>query len=181
MQQKERRIHPAWIAAIVTFFTLVTTAGFRSAPSVLVIPLEDAFGWGRDQISLAISVNVLLYGLTAPFAAALMERFGIRRTVMAALTTVSAGAFLTIFIHAPWQLVATWGVIVGVGTGSMALVFAASITNRWFVEKRGLVVGALTAAGATGQLIFLPGLTRLSIDHGWKSISITISIAKRKK
>ena len=165
------------MAAIVTFFTLVATAGFRSAPSVLVIPLEDAFGWGRDQITLAIAVNVLLYGLTAPFAAALMERFGIRRTVMAALTTVSTGAFLTIFIHAPWQLVATWGVIVGVGTGSMALVFAASITNRWFVEKRGIVVGALTAAGATGQLIFLPGLTRLSLDHGWKSISITISIA----
>jgi MFS family permease len=177
MQQKERRLHPAWMAAIVTFFTLIATAGFRSAPSVLVIPLEDAFGWGRDQISLAISVNVLLYGLTAPFAAALMERFGIRRTVMAALTTVSIGAFLTIFIHAPWQLVATWGVIVGVGTGSMALVFAASIANRWFVEKRGIVIGALTAAGATGQLIFLPGLTRLSLDYGWKSISITISIA----
>jgi MFS family permease len=165
------------MAAVVTFFTLVATAGFRSAPSVLVIPLEDAFGWGRDQISLAISVNVLLYGLTAPFAAALMERFGIRKTVMAALTTVSLGAFLTIFIHAPWQLVATWGVIVGVGTGSMALVFAASIANRWFVKKRGIVVGALTAAGATGQLIFLPGLTRLSMAHGWKSISITISIA----
>ncbi len=177
MQKIRRRFHPAWMAAIVTFFTLVATAGFRSAPSVLVIPLEDAFGWGRDQISLAISVNVLLYGLTAPFAAALMERFGIRKTVMAALTTVSLGAFLTIFIHAPWQLVATWGVIVGVGTGSMALVFAASIANRWFVEKRGIVVGALTAAGATGQLIFLPGLTRLSMAHGWKSISITISIA----
>jgi len=177
MQKTRRRFHSAWIAAVVTFFTLVATAGFRSAPSVLVIPLEDAFGWGRDQISLAISVNVLLYGLTAPFAAALMERFGIRKTVMVALTTVSLGAFLTIFIHAPWQLVATWGVIVGVGTGSMALVFAASIANRWFVEKRGIVVGALTAAGATGQLIFLPGLTRLSMAHGWKSISITISMA----
>jgi len=175
MQKTQRRFHPAWMAAIVTFFTLVATAGFRSAPSVLIIPLEDAFGWGRDQISLAISVNVLLFGLTAPFAAALMERFGIRKTVMAALTTVSFGAFLTIFIHAPWQLVATWGVIVGVGTGSMALVFAATVANRWFVEKRGIVIGALTAAGATGQLIFLPGLTRLSMAHGWKSISITVS------
>ena len=175
MQKTQWRLHPAWMAAIVTFFTLVATAGFRSAPSVLIIPLEDAFGWGRDQISLAISVNVLLFGLTAPFAAALMERFGIRKTVMAALTTVSFGAFLTIFIHAPWHLVATWGVSVGVGTGSMALVFAATVANRWFVEKRGIVIGALTAAGATGQLIFLPGLTRLSMAHGWKSISITVS------
>jgi MFS family permease len=172
-----RRVHPAWIAALVTFFTLVATAGFRSAPSVLIVPLEEAFGWSRDQISLAISVNVLLYGLTAPFAAALMERFTVRKVVMGALTTVSTGAFLTTFVNAPWQLVLTWGVIVGVGTGSMALVFAATIANRWFVKRRGLVVGALTAAAATGQLVFLPGLTALSQDYGWRSIGLTIGAA----
>ena len=172
-----RRFHPAWIAAIVTFFTLVATAGFRSAPSVLIVPLEDAFGWGRDQISFAIAVNVLLFGLTAPFAAALMERFTVRKVVMAALTTVSTGAFLTTFVNAPWQLVLTWGVIVGIGTGSMALVFAATIANRWFVKRRGLVVGALTAAAATGQLVFLPGLTSLSESYGWKSIGLTIGAA----
>jgi len=172
-----RRVHPAWIAALVTFFTLVATAGFRSAPSVLIVPLEEAFGWGRDQISFAISVNVLLYGLTAPFAAALMERFTVRKVVIGALTTVSTGAFLTTFVNAPWQLVLTWGVIVGVGTGSMALVFAATIANRWFVKRRGLVVGALTAAAATGQLVFLPGLTALSQDYGWRSIGLTIGAA----
>ena len=171
------KVHPAWIAAIVTFFTLVATAGFRSAPSVLIVPLEDAFGWNREQISLAISVNVLLFGLTAPFAAALMDRFTVRKVVMSALTTVSIGAFLTTQIHAPWQLVATWGVIVGIGTGSMALVFAATVANRWFVKRRGLVIGGLTAASATGQLIFLPGLTRLSELHGWKSIGLTIGAA----
>lgn len=174
---KVRRVHPAWIAAVVTFFTLVATAGFRSAPSVLIVPLEEAFGWGRDQISLAISVNVLLYGLTAPFAAALMERFTVRKVVMGALTTVSAGAFLTTLVNAPWQLVMTWGVIVGIGTGSMALVFAATVANRWFVKRRGLVVGALTAAAATGQLVFLPGLTSLSTDYGWRSIGLTIGTA----
>ena len=172
-----RRIHPAWIAALVTFFTLVATAGFRSAPSVLIVPLEEAFGWGRDRISLAISVNVLLYGLTAPFAAALMERFTVRKVVMGALTTVSTGAFLTTFVQAPWQLVLTWGVIVGVGTGSMALVFAATVANRWFVKRRGLVVGGLTAAAATGQLVFLPGLTSLSGSYGWESIGLTIGTA----
>ena len=172
-----RRFHPAWIAAAVTFFTLVATAGFRSAPSVLIVPLEEAFGWGRDQISLAISVNVLLYGLTAPFAAALMERFTVRKVVMGALPTVSTGAFLTTFVNAPWQLVLTWGVIVGVGTGSMALVFAATVANRWFVKRRGLVVGGLTAAAATGQLVFLPGLTTLSSEYGWRSIGLTIGTA----
>ena len=171
------KIHPAWIAAIVTFFTLIATAGFRSAPSVLIIPLEDAFGWNREEISLALSVNVLLYGLTAPFAAALMERFTVRKVIMGALITVSTGAFLTTLVHAPWQLVATWGVIVGIGTGSMALVFAATVANRWFVKRRGIVIGGLTAASAMGQLIFLPGLTRLSQLYGWKSIGLTIGAA----
>ena len=175
MAPVSRRIHPGWIAVAVTFATLMATAGFRSAPSVLIVPLEDAFGWSRSDISLAVAINVLLFGLMSPFAAALMEKFGIRRVVMSALTTISIGAFLTIFIHAPWQLIATWGVIVGIGTGSMALVFAATVANRWFVAKRGLVTGVLTAASATGQLIFLPGLSHLANTYGWKSVSITVS------
>ncbi|MEY2769341.1 MAG: hypothetical protein RL359_977 [Actinomycetota bacterium] len=175
MSAPSRRIHPGWIAVAVTFATLMATAGFRSAPSVLIVPLEDAFGWSRSDISLAVAINVLLFGLVAPFAAALMEKFGIRKVVMSALTTVSIGAFLTIFIQAPWQLIATWGVIVGVGTGSMALVFAATVANRWFVQKRGIVTGLLTAATATGQLIFLPGLSHLALTYGWKSVSITVA------
>ena len=172
---KLKKIHPAWFAAIVTFLTLVATAGFRSAPSVLVVPLEESFGWSRDDISLAIAINVLLFGLTAPFAAALMERFGIRRVVMTALTTVGTGAFSTIFMTKPWHLIGLWGVVVGVGTGSMALVFAATIVNRWFIARRGLVIGALTAATATGQLIFLPGLSALATNVGWKSVSVTVA------
>ena len=175
MSSTQRRIHPGWIAVAVTFVTLMATAGFRSAPSVLIVPLEDAFGWSRSDISLAVAINILLFGLVSPFAAALMEKFGIRKVVMLALTTVSSGAFLTIFIQAPWQLIATWGVIVGVGTGSMALVFAATVANRWFVAKRGLVIGILTAAAATGQLIFLPGLSHLAHTYGWKSVSITVA------
>ena len=175
MSKASRRIHPAWFAVAVTFATLMATAGFRSAPSVLIVPLEDAFGWSRSDISLAVAINVLLFGLVAPFAAALMEKFGIRKVVMSALTTVSIGAFLTIFIQAPWQLIATWGVIVGIGTGSMALVFAATVANRWFVQKRGIVTGLLTAATATGQLIFLPGLSHMALTYGWKSVSITVA------
>ena len=172
-----RKLHPAWIAVAITWMTLVAAAGYRSAPSVLIVPLEDAFGWSRSQISLAISVNILLYGLTAPFAAALMERFTVRKVVMCALTAVSLGAFGTIFMNAPWQLVLLWGVVVGVGTGSMALVFAATIASRWFLQRLGLVTGALTAAAATGQLVFLPALSSIAINHGWKSVSITIAVA----
>lgn len=153
----------------------MATAGFRSAPSVLIVPLGDAFDWSRSDISLAVAINLLLYGLVAPFAAALMDRFGIRKVVMTALLVVSAGSALTIFIQKPWHFIALWGVVVGVSTGSMALVFAATVANRWFVARRGLVTGALTAAAATGQLIFLPGLSHLAINVGWKYVSITVA------
>jgi predicted MFS family arabinose efflux permease len=170
------RIHPAWIVAGITFGTLFATAGFRRAPSVLILPLEEDFGWRRDVISLAVAINVLLYGLTAPFAAALMERFTVRKVVMAALTTVGTGALLTIWMSQSWHLMLLWGVVVGVGTGSMALVFAATIANRWFVKRRGLVIGILTAAAASGQLVFLPGLSKLAQDPGWRASSLVIAL-----
>ena len=171
------KIHPAWIVAGITFATLFATAGFRSAPSVLILPLEEDFGWRRDVISLAVAINVLLYGFTAPFAAALMERFTVRKVVMAALTTVGTGALLTIWMSQSWHLMLLWGVVVGVGTGSMALVFAATIANRWFVKRRGFVVGILTAAAASGQLVFLPGLSKLAQDPGWRASSLVIALA----
>jgi MFS family permease len=172
-----KKFHPAWPVAFVTFLVLVVTAGIRATPSVLVVPLEEAFGWRRDQIALAIAINVFLFGLVAPFAAALMERFGVRKVVLTALSLVTGGAFSTTLINSPIQLIATWGVIVGVGTGSMALVFGGTIANRWFVKNRGLVIGIFTASSATGQLIFLPGLAYLAKTSGWKTVSISVSIA----
>ncbi len=170
----KQKIHPGWIAVTVTFFTLMASAGYRSAPSVLIVPLEDAFGWSRSQIALAVSINVLLFGLVAPFAAALMERFTVRKVVMSALALVSLSATSTVFMTQPWHLWALWGIGVGVGAGSMALVFAATIANRWFVARKGIVVGALTAATASGQLIFLPLLSHFALTYGWKSVSLTV-------
>lgn len=172
---KKARIHPAWLVAGITFATLFATAGFRSAPSVLILPLEEDFGWSRDVISGAVAINVLLYGLTAPFAAALMERFTVRRVVMSALTIVGTGALLTVFMNKSWHLILLWGVVVGIGTGSMALVFAATIANRWFVQRRGLVMGILTAAAASGQLVFLPGLSKLAMNPGWRASALVIA------
>jgi MFS family permease len=172
-----RRPHRAWAVAAVTFVALVGAAGFRATPGVLILPLQDEFGWSRATVSLAVSVNLLLYGLTAPFAAALMERFGIRRIVAGALGLVAAGSALTTLMTQSWQLVACWGVLVGLGTGSMALVFAATIANRWFVHRRGLVVGILTAGGAAGQLVFLPLLSVLVERHGWRSAALVVAAA----
>nr|BFE88703.1 hypothetical protein GCM10020093_113040 [Planobispora longispora] len=141
-------------------------------PGALIDPLQREFGWTRGTISLAVSVNLLLYGLTAPFAAALMERFGIRRIVASALMLVTLGSGLTVFMTTGWQLVLLWGVLVGLGTGSMALALVATVTGRWFVRHRGLVTGVLTAGGATGQLVFLPAVAALSESHGWRAASL---------
>jgi MFS family permease len=172
-----RKIHRAWLVAGVAFVAIIGAAGFRATPGVLIRPLQDEFGWSRGTISAAVSVNLLLFGLTAPFAAALMDRFGIRRVVASALTLVAVGSGLTVFMTASWQLVMLWGVFVGLGTGSMALVFTATIAGRWFVKHRGLVTGVLTAAGATGQLIFLPLLASLAANYGWRTASLTVTVA----
>ncbi len=126
-------------------------------------------------MSLAVSVNLLLYGLTAPFAAALMDRFGMRRVVASALALVALGAGGSILMTASWQLVVFWGVMIGLGTGSMALVFAATVANRWFVRRRGLVMGVLTAGSATGQLIFLPPVAALAESSGWRTASLLVA------
>ncbi|MER6097867.1 MFS transporter [Streptomyces sp. NPDC001728] len=171
------RVHRAWFVAAVTFVTIIGAAAFASLPGLLIEPLNTEFDWSRGTIGFAVSVNLALYGLTAPFAAALMDRFGIRRVVAVALTVISVGSVLTVWMTAAWQLVLYWGVLVGLGSGSMALAFAATVTNRWFVARRGLVTGILTAAGASGQLVFLPLLSWLVEHHGWRPAAVTVSLA----
>ncbi|MFJ2234482.1 MFS transporter [Streptomyces sp. NPDC087859] len=171
------RIHRAWFVAAVTFVTIIGAAAFRSLPGLLIDPLHEDFGWSRGTIGAAVSVNLALYGLTAPFAAALMDRYGIRRVVAVALTVIAAGSGLTVWMTAAWQLLLCWGLLVGLGSGSMALAFAATVTNRWFTERRGLVTGILTAASASGQLIFLPALSWMVENHSWRPAAVTVSLA----
>jgi sugar phosphate permease len=172
-----RRVHYAWVVAAVTFIALLGAAGFRATPGVLIVPLQQEFGWNRAVISAAVSINLVLFGLMGPFAAALMDRFGLRVVTVGALVTIAAGASLTTLMNAPWQLYLLWGVVVGVGTGCMASVLAATVATRWFVQRRGLVIGALTAAGATGQLIFLPALGWLAQTSGWRFSAVTVAVA----
>ncbi|GAB3924474.1 MFS transporter [Kribbella albertanoniae] len=167
--KKPARVHLAWAVAAVGFVTLIGAAGFRSVPSVLLDPLHEEFGWSHATISSAVSINLLLYGLISPFAAALMDRLGLRKVVSGALVLIALGSGLTIFMESSWQLLLCWGLLVGVGTGSMSMTFVATITGRWFVERRGLVTGLLTAAGATGQLVFLPLIANLATNYGWRT------------
>ena len=170
------RLHRAWVIAGVTFLTLIAAAAFRSTTSVLFEPLEMHFGWTRSQTSLAVTVNLIFYGLTAPFAAVFMERFTIKRTAMVALTLIGLGTGLTLTMTEVWQLVLYWGVFVGLGTGALALVFASIVANRWFETRRGLVTGIFSAAYATGQLLFLPLIAHLVMDSGWQLGSLVVTL-----
>jgi hypothetical protein len=171
-----RGIHRAWWVAAITMAALVAAAGFRSSTGALLEPLEAEFGWSRATTSGAVSLNLVVYGLTAPFAAALMERFGVRRVVAAALLLVALGSGLTLVMTSPWQLWLLWGFAVGVGTGSLALVFGAIIANRWFVRHRGVVVGVFSAASSTGQLVFLPAIAQLADGPGWRWAAGLVSV-----
>ena len=168
-------LHPAWRVAAITFLVLLVAAGIRSAPSVLIVPLEQEFGWTRDVTGFAVGLNILLFGLTGPFAVAILERFGMRRTVGVSLLVLAAGVAMTPFMTASWQLVALWGGVVGGASGVTALALAATVANRWFVARRGLVMGVLTASTATGQLIFLPVFTALVQTVGWRAVSVVLA------
>jgi sugar phosphate permease len=173
--QSRRRLHYAWIVAAATFFILLAAAGMRSVPGVLIDPLNAEFGWSRGDIGLAVSVNVLLFGLMGPFAAALMGRYGLRLVISSALALIALGLGLSSQVTSQWQLVVCYGVLVGLGSGCMASVLAAAVANRWFVARRGLVTGLLTAGSASGQIVFLQFLTRLSDSNGWRWVSYTTS------
>jgi len=162
------RLHYGWIVAAISFLTLLVAAGIRSAPGVLLVPLERAFGWSPATLALPISIGLLLYGLIGPFSVGFIERFGLRPIMLAALVMFDIGFGLTPFITAPWQLLLLWGVLVGCGTGMTAMVLGAIVAGRWFVARRGLVIGLLTASSAAGQLIFMPLLAELAANAGWR-------------
>jgi predicted MFS family arabinose efflux permease len=171
------RLHYAWVVAGVTFLVLLVTAGIRATPGVLMVPLEAEFGWTSAGISVAIAINLALFGLIGPFAASLMDRWGLRRLVLCALSLLTGSVALTTLMSTQWQLILLWGFCVGSGTGVTAMVLAAVVANRWFDRNRGVVLGALTAANATGQLLFLPFLARLLEHSGWRSVALFVAAA----
>jgi len=170
------RIHYAWVVVAVMFAMIVCSVGVRAAPGVLIVPLEQAFGWSNGTISGAVSLNIALFGLVGPFTAAMMRTIGLKPTVLISMALLVLGAGSSAFITQSWQLYLTWGVLVGIGSGAGMVGLAAAVANRWFVERRGLVVGLLTAGNASGQLIFLPLLASLAQSFGWRAVPWTAAL-----
>jgi len=171
-----RKPHYAWVVLAITFLVLLTSAAIRATPGVLIVPLEQEFGWSRATISFAISINLLLYGLIGPFAAGFVNRYGPRRVMAVSAFLIGLGALATITMKHPWQLIALWGVVVGAGTGIIAIVLGATVVQRWFYLHRGLALGLLTASSATGQLLFLPLLAQVVVSSGWRWAVIIVGV-----
>jgi MFS family permease len=163
-----RNIHYGWVMIAVTFLTALISAGAVGAPGVFIVPLQNEFGWTTAEISSALSIRFILFGLMAPFAAALMNRYGLRNVTLSALLIVISALLVSLAMNQVWQLVLLWGVVIGIGTGMTALVLGATVASRWFDARRGLVVGIMTASTATGQLVFLPALAALTERMGWR-------------
>ncbi len=165
----------AFVVAGVTFASLLVSAGLRAAPGVLLVPLEQAFGWSRSTTSLSAAIGIFLYGLVGPFAAALMQRFGIKRVLASALAVMALAVGSSAFMSEPWHLFLSWGVVSGLASGCVAVVLGAAVVNRWFTTNRGFVMGLLTASTATGTLIFLPGLAAIAQAGGWRPVVLTVA------
>ena len=168
-------LHYAWIVALVTFVVILVTAGVRATPGVLMVSLEGEFGWSRTAISAAVAINIALFGLIGPFAASVIDRWGLRRIVLAAIALLGVSVAVSTRMRSEWELTLLWGVLVGTGTGVTSMVLAAIVANRWFDARRGLVLGLLSASNATGQLIFLPTLASLATERGWRTAALFVA------
>lgn len=170
-----RGLHYGWVVAAVTFLTMLVTAGAVGIPGVLIAPLEAEFGWSTAEISAAFAVRLVLFGLMGPFAAALMNRFGLKPVILVSQGLIALGIFGAMWMTELWQLTVLLGVVVGFGTGLTAMVLGATVVSRWFIARRGLVIGLLTASTATGQLVFLPVMAALTETFGWRG-ALTLSL-----
>ena len=163
-----RGIHYGWVMVALTFLVALSSSGAMGVQGALLLPLQREFEWDTGTISGALALRLLLFGLMAPFGAALLQRYGLVRMVVLAMTLVVVGCLLSLWMTATWELWLYWGVITGLGTGMTALILGATVANRWFAQRRGLVIGLLTAAAAAGQLALLPLGAWLAQDHGWR-------------
>jgi MFS family permease len=171
------RMHYGWVVLAVMFSASMAGVGVRAAPGVMIVPLQHAFGWDVSTISAAVSINIVLLGVTGPFLTGLTEVIGLKRTILSCMALLMAGSGLSVFMTSPWHLFLTWGLLVGIGSGAGAVGIAAAVANRWFVERNGLAMGLLFSAAAAGQLVFLPLLALVAGHFGWRGVSIAVTLA----
>ena len=163
-----KRFHYAWIVVLVTFFALLAAQAVRAAPGVIITSLESEFGWSRTEISFAISLSILTFGLGGPLGGTLIDRYGPRRVMLVGDLLIVGGLLGLIFVRDLWQMYLLWGIPIGIGTGAVGGVLGAAVAHRWFRTHRGVIIGAFGAATSAGQLVFVPAMAELTVADGWR-------------
>lgn len=171
-----RKLHYSWVILGVTFCAIIVAGIVRSSSGVFIDPFELEFGWDRPAISFAFAICLFLYGLSGPFMAAFVEIFGLKSMMLWSMGILAGGLALTFVMKTEWQLILIWGVMIGIGSGLFLTVLSTQVANRWFVKRRGLAVGILTAATATGQLILLPVMAIFIQEYSWRAAILLIFI-----
>ncbi|MCP1146334.1 MFS transporter [Lysinibacillus endophyticus] len=164
-----KKLHYSWVILVVTFISIIVAGIIRSSSGIFIDPFETEFGWGRPAISFAFAVGLFLYGFSGPFMAAFVDIFGLKKMMLYSMAILTVGLSLTFVMNSEWQLILIWGVMLGIGSGLFLTVLSTQVANRWFVKRRGLAVGFLTAATATGQLVLLPVLASFVENYSWRA------------
>lgn len=173
---KSGKFFYGWVVVAVTAVTLFVSAGLRSAPGVFILPLEQDMGWSRSAISFAVSIGLITLGIAGPLSGWLMDRFGPKRVALVGLMLVVAAMVASYGITELWQLNLLWGMISGLGTGMVGGVLGPAVANRWFVARRGLVIGIFGASLSAGQLVFVPALMAVVLTVGWRWSSVALGL-----
>lgn len=173
---RSRALFYGWVVVAVTAIVVLITAGVRSSPGAFILTMADEPGWSTASVSFAAAAGLVVFGLAGPLSAWLIGRIGVRRVVLVSLATTALSLVAASVVTEIWQLALTFGVLSGLGTGLVASVLAPTVATRWFVRRRGLVIGILGASSSAGQLIFFPLLTGLAVLANWRLAAIVLAV-----
>ncbi len=171
-----RGIHYGWVMAALAFFYVLFSSSALGITAVLIKPMSDQLGFTIGEISASQGLRFTLFGLVAPFAGGLVLRYGPRRMVALSGVLSLLGLLLTATMTTRLELWAGFGVLLGLAPGLTALQLSAVISSRWFTRHRGLVVGLLNGAIATGTLLFMPLGAWISEQWGWRAALVPTTI-----
>lgn len=162
------KIHFAWWVLGITFVALLVGAGSRFSFGAYIKPLELEFHASRGGMGGISFLSFIVYGLSQPLVGGLVDRYGPRIVLSGSMVMIGAGLLLTSVTDNFWSLRLAFGVIASIGFAGSSSVAASVIAAQWFVKRRGLAIGLLTAAFSLGQMVIVPMSIYLISQIGWR-------------
>ncbi|HZE35432.1 MAG TPA: MFS transporter [Candidatus Eisenbacteria bacterium] len=176
MIKTRQSLYYGWILLAAVVFVVLAGSGIRAVFGVFIKPIEAEFGWTRQQLSGAAALSLFVLGAVGPAVGWLADIWGPRRVMLLAAATLGVGTVLASFVAHLWQLYASAGVLMAMGAGGLSMATISTIAARWFVARRGLILGILGGAMSAGQMLVVP-LSMIIIHlYGWRSSFLWLGI-----